>query len=162
MNFDWMNISNLVLNWIFNWIIFGPNSMFDWIIETYRTGLMTLCQRAEWKWKSCLPEQLCMKHWNIATLEYKDPMSKLRRTSSMLQQFSLHSVARPNQQSMSAIWKVTKQFWYPQSGPKNNHKTPTTAKTVNGHLAFTTYGRPSQRLCLNLFRASQVGWGYKE
>ena len=35
-----MNISNLVLNWILNWIIFGPDSMFDWIIETYRPGLL--------------------------------------------------------------------------------------------------------------------------
>ena len=34
-----MNIWNLVLNWILNWIIFWPNSMFDWIIETYQTGL---------------------------------------------------------------------------------------------------------------------------
>ena len=30
-----MNISNSVLNWI----IFAPDSMFDWIIKTYQTGL---------------------------------------------------------------------------------------------------------------------------
>ena len=35
-----MNISNLILNWILNWIIFAPHSMFDWIIETCRTGLL--------------------------------------------------------------------------------------------------------------------------
>ena len=34
-----MQISNLVLNYILNWIIFGSDSMFDWIIEMHRTGL---------------------------------------------------------------------------------------------------------------------------
>ena len=38
--FDWMNISNFISNWMLNWIIFGTDSMFDWIIETYRTGLI--------------------------------------------------------------------------------------------------------------------------
>ena len=37
--FFWMNIPDFVLNWILNWIIFGPNSMKKWIFKTYRTGL---------------------------------------------------------------------------------------------------------------------------
>ena len=28
-----------ILNGVLNWIIFGPDSTFDWIIKTYQTGL---------------------------------------------------------------------------------------------------------------------------
>ena len=39
LNIFWINISDFVLNWILNWIIFRPDSMKKWIFKTYRTGL---------------------------------------------------------------------------------------------------------------------------
>ena len=33
-----MNISDFILNWILNWIMFGPDSMFKWIIIRYRNS----------------------------------------------------------------------------------------------------------------------------
>ena len=37
----WMNILDLVLNGILNWIISWPDSMKKWKIKTYRLGLVT-------------------------------------------------------------------------------------------------------------------------
>ena len=37
--FYWMNISDLNFESMLNWIVFGPDSTFEWIFKMYRTGL---------------------------------------------------------------------------------------------------------------------------
>ena len=55
MNIFWMNIRDFVLNWIFNWIIFRPDSMKKWIFKTDRP-LLTETETLIFKTKKSLPK----------------------------------------------------------------------------------------------------------
>ena len=100
--FDWMNISNLVLNWILNWIIFGPDSMFDWIIETYRTGLSEVSQKSN---------SGIGQHSSVLEKGYQSQLEKYRGRAKVLFRLKLKGCKKCNTDfTHHLIWQSLPYF----------------------------------------------------